>query len=160
MGRVFSGWIPAAAVYSANFPICEDISIRAQANYYGEAYRDPNAIDTKIAKTQDTRTICDDADRRLGIGPIAKYGGNGLALLDRDVQSLGARIQRRVLEAHISNRGRVYKGHHLSDIVDQEAVEEVNVLGFKSGEVEVFVDVCGSAIDHAQSSHALRLKAL
>jgi hypothetical protein len=48
----------------------------------------------------------------------------------------------------------------LRDVIDQEAVEEVDVLGLEGGEVEVLIDVGASTVDHAQSSHALRLKAL
>ena len=136
------------------------ITTQNKINSGGYTHRDSNAIDTQIAKPQDTRTICDNANRRRGVGPIAEYGGNGLPLLDRDVQSLGPGIQSRILEAHVSNRGGVYEGHHLRDIINQEAVEEVDVLRFEVGEVEVFVDVGASAVDHAQSSHALRLEAL
>jgi hypothetical protein len=81
-------------------------------------------------------------------------------LLDRDVQSLRSGVQRRVLQANVSNRRRIYERHHLRDVIDQEAVEEVDVLGLEGGEVEVLVDVGASTVDHAQSSHALRLKAL
>ena len=136
------------------------LASRHNINSCGYTHRDSNAVDAKIAKSQDTRAICYNADRRRGVRPIAEYGGDGLPLLDRDVQSLGSGIQRRVLEAHVSNCRRIYEGHHLGDIINQEAVEEVDVLGFEGGEVEVFVNVGASAVDHAQSSHALSLEAL
>ena len=56
------------------------------------AYRDTNTIDTKIAETQNSRSVCDDANRGIRIGPVPQDCSNRLALLDGNVESFGSRI--------------------------------------------------------------------
>jgi hypothetical protein len=59
------------------------------------------------------------------------------------------------LEAYISDCGGIYEGHQLLDVVDQEAVEEIRVIRFEGREVEVFVNVGSTAVDHSQSPNTL-----
>jgi hypothetical protein len=59
------------------------------------------------------------------------------------------------LEAYISDCWGIYKGHQLLDVVDQEAVEEIGVIRFETGQVEVFVDISSAAVDHSQSPNTL-----
>lgn len=94
-------------------------------------YRDTNTVDTQVTKTQDTRAISDDANLGVGVGPVAEHGADGLALLDGDVQSLGAGVEGRVLQADIANGGGVDQGHEVADVVHEQAVEEVKVLGLE-----------------------------
>ena len=93
-------------------------------------------------------------------GPVSEHGPDGLALLDRDIQGLGASVDARVLEADITNGGSVDEGHEVADVVDEEAVEEVGVGLLDGGEVEVLVDGSLAGVDHLHGSGALGLEAL
>lgn len=93
-------------------------------------------------------------------GPVSEHGPDGLALLDGDVQSLGAGVDARVLEADITNGGSVDEGHEVADVVDEEAVEEVGVGLLDGGEVEVLVDGGLAGLNHLHGSGALGLEAL
>lgn len=48
-------------------------------------YRNTNTVNAKITETQDSRAVSDDADLRVGAGPVAKHGSDRLSLLDRNV---------------------------------------------------------------------------
>jgi hypothetical protein len=45
-------------------------------------------------------------------------------------------------------------------MVDEEPVEEIDIIGLQGREVQVFVDIGSSAVDHSQSSLALGVHAL
>ncbi len=89
----------------------------------GSTYGNAHAVDAKIAQAEDAGPVGDDADLGVGVGPVAEDGAYALALLDGDVQGLGAGVERRVLEAHVADGGRVHQGHELLGVVDQQAVE-------------------------------------
>lgn len=46
------------------------------------------------------------------------------------------------MEADIANGWCVDQWHELLNIVDEDAVEEVDIIRLEGGEVEVFVDWC------------------
>ena len=52
------------------------------------------------------------------------------------------------MQADIANGWCVNQWHELLDIVDENAVEEVDVVGLEGGEVEVLVDRCRAGIYH------------
>lgn len=123
-------------------------------------YRDADTVDTEITKTQDTRTVCNDADLWVLELPVLQHGPDRLALLDGDVKSLGAGVEGGVLQADIADGRCVDKGHKVADVVHEEAVEEVHVLVLDCGQVEVLVDVGLAAVNHLHGASALGLEAL
>jgi hypothetical protein len=123
-------------------------------------YRDTDTVDAEITETEDTRTISDDANLGVLARPVSEHSANGLSLLDGDVQSLGASVDARVLQADITNCGSVNEGHELSDVVDEETVEEVGVLVLEGGQVKVLVDGGLAGLDHLHGSGALSVEAL
>lgn len=123
-------------------------------------YRDTDTVDAQVTETKDTRAVCHDANLGFLAGPVSEHSPDGLALLDGDVQSLGASVDARVLEADITNGGSIDEGHEVADVVDEEAVEEVGVGLLDGGEVEVLVDGSLAGVDHLHGSGALRLEAL
>jgi hypothetical protein len=123
-------------------------------------YRDADTVDTKVTKTENTGTVSDDADLGVLARPVLEDSANGLALLDGDIESLGAGVDGGVLEADITNGRCVDEGHELADVVHDEAVEEVDILSLQAGQVQVLVDGGLAAVDHLHGSGALRLEAL
>ena len=123
-------------------------------------YRNPDTVDAKIAEAQDARPVGDDADLRVGVGPVAQQGADGLALLDGDVEGLRARVERRVLQADVADGGRVDQGHELGHVVHEQAVEEVGVLLLERAQVQVLVDGRRPRVDHLHGPVALRLDRL
>jgi hypothetical protein len=81
-------------------------------------------------------------------------------LVDGNVESFGSGVQGRVLETDVPNSGGVDERHQLTDIVDEETVEDIQIVGLQGREVEVLVDIGGSAVDHAQGSLALGVHGL
>lgn len=150
----------------------------------GITNRDADTVHAEITKTQDSGTVRDDADLGVGIRPVLEHCADGLALLDADVQGFGAGVEGGVLEADIANGGwslcksdmwngldgvvgiggrgltGVDEGHELADVVDEEAVEQVDVLVLEGGEVEVLVDIGLAGVDHLHRPLALHLQAL
>ncbi|KAG7144875.1 hypothetical protein HYQ46_006384 [Verticillium longisporum] len=104
------------------------------------AYRNANAVNAKITQTENARAVGNDTNLRFGVGPIPQHGADRLALLDGDVEGLGACVEGGVLEADVANGGGVDKRHELADVVDEDAVEEVHVLALEAREVQVLVD--------------------
>ena len=154
-------------MYRASLPICKTqarsaqvIQKRRNKDTTEETYRDANTVDTKITKTKNAGAISDDADLGVLAGPVLQNGADGLALLDGDVESLGAGVDGGVLQADITNGRCVDEGHELADVVHDEAVEEVDVLSLEAGQVQVLVDGCLTAVDHLHRSGALGLEAL
>lgn len=98
----------------------------------GWAYRDTNAIYAEVTKTENAGAVSDDANLGVGAGPVTEHGLDGAALLDGNVQGLGARIEGGVLEADVANGGGIYERHELTDVVHEKAVEKVNVLGLET----------------------------
>jgi hypothetical protein len=123
-------------------------------------YRDTNTVDAEITETENTRAISDDANLRILATPVSEHGTNGLSLLDGDVQSLRAGVDARVLQADITDCGGIDEGHELSDVVDEETVEEVGVLVLEGGQVKVLVDGGLAGLDHLHGSGALSVEAL
>lgn len=123
-------------------------------------YRDTDAIYAEITETENTGAIGDDANLGVGAGPVTEHGLDGAALLDGNVQGLGAGIQGRVLEADVADGGGIYEGHEVADVVHEEAVEEVDVLGLEIRQVEVLVNVGLAGLDHLHGADALGLEAL
>ena len=64
------------------------------------------------------------------------------------------------METDITDGGGIDEGHEGSDIIDQETVEEICVLGFDVGEVEVFIDGGSATIDHSHGADTLSFEAL
>lgn len=58
---------------------------------------DTDTVDAEVAQTQDTRTVRDDTDLRVGVGPVRQHGLDRLSLLNRNVQGLRAGEEGRVL---------------------------------------------------------------
>jgi hypothetical protein len=123
-------------------------------------YRDTDTVDAEITETQDARTVGDDADLRVLAGPVLQHGADGLALLDGDVQSLGAGVQGGVLQADVTDGGGVDERHELPDVIHQQAVEQVDVGVLEARQVHVLVDVGLACVDDAHGPGALGLKAL
>jgi hypothetical protein len=123
-------------------------------------YRDTDTVDTEITQTKDARAIGDDANLRILARPVSEHSTDGLSLLDGDVQSLGASVNARVLQADITDCGGIDEGHELSDVVDEETIEKVGVLVLESGQVKVLVDRCLAGLNHLHGSGALGLEAL
>lgn len=92
--------------------------------------------------------------------PISEHGANGLALLDGDVQSLGARVEGGILDADVTDRGSVDEGHEFADVIHEQAVEQVGVLVLEIGQVEILVDVGLASLNHLHGPRALSLEAL
>ena len=65
-----------------------------------------------------SRPIGHDTNRGIRIRPIPEYRRNRLPLLDGNVQCFRMCVQRRVLEADISDCGGIYKWHECADIID------------------------------------------
>lgn len=120
-----------------------------------KTYGNSHAIYAKITETEDSGPIGDDTDLRVRICPIPQDGPYRLALLDGNVQGFWAGVEGRVLQAHVTNCGGVYQGHHLSRVVHEQAVEEVGILVLDGGKVEVLVDVRLARADHPQGTLAL-----
>lgn len=163
MGRVFWGWIPAAAVYSASLPIWGLNMLEGREvawTWSRGTYRDTDTVHTKITETENTRAISDDTDLGVGARPVTQHGADRLALLDGDVEGLGAGVEGRVLEADIANGRRIDKWHNFADIVHDETVEEVDVLFLQRGQVEVLVDGGRARLEHLHGTGALGLEAL
>jgi hypothetical protein len=123
-------------------------------------YRDTDTVDTEITETEDTRAISDYANLGILARPVSEHGANGLSLLDGDVKSLGAGVDAGILQADITDCGGIDEGHELSDVVDEETVEEVGVLVLEGGQVEVLVDGCLAGLDHLHGTGALSVEAL
>jgi hypothetical protein len=137
------------------------ISNPQKAGHFGLAtYWNPHTIHTEITQTENTRSVGHDTDGWFRVWPVSEDGRNGPSLLDGNVQCLGMCVQRGVLQAHVSNSWCVHQRHHLGYIVDHQAVEQVGIVLFKGGEVEVFVDIRTAAIDHSQGSLALGIQTL
>lgn len=88
--------------------------------------------------------------------PIPQNRLDALALLDADIERLRLSIQCRILEADIADGRCVDQWHELLNIVDEHAVEEVDVVGFEGREVEVLVDGGGAGIYHLHCARDLR----
>lgn len=125
-----------------------------------ETYRNANTVHAEVTETKNARAVGDDADLGVLAGPVAQHGADGLALLDGDVESLRAGVEGRVLQADVANGGRVDQGHELADVVDEEAVEEIDVVVLDGGQVQVPVDVGLTGANHLHGPCALRLEAL
>lgn len=97
----------------------------------GSTYGNTNTIYTEVAEAENAGAVSDDADLGVGAGPVLQHGLDGTALLDGDVQGLGASVQGGVLQADIANGGSVYKRHELADVVHEKAVEQVGVLALE-----------------------------
>jgi hypothetical protein len=123
-------------------------------------YRNADTIHAEVAQTENAGTVSDDADLGIRVGPIPENRPNGPPLLNRNVQSLRARVQRRVLEADVADGGGVHQGHQLLGIVDEQAVEQVDVLCLEVRQVQVLVDVCLARADHLQGALALTIGVL
>lgn len=123
-------------------------------------YRDTNTVDAQVTETENAGAVGDDADLGVRAGPIPQHGADGLALLDGNVEGLGAGVDGGVLEADIANGRGIDEGHELADIVHDEAVEEVGVLVLKRGQVKVLVDGGLAGLDHLHGTGALGLEAL
>jgi hypothetical protein len=123
-------------------------------------YRDTDTVDTEIAQTKNARAIGDDTNLGILARPVSEHSTNGLSLLDGDVQSLGASVNARVLQADITDCGGIDEGHELSDVVDEETIEKVGILVLESGQVKVLVDRCLTGLNHLHGSGALGLEAL
>ncbi len=80
--------------------------------------------------------------------PIPQDSPDGLSLLDGDIECLWLGVKGRVLEADVANSWRVNEWHKLLNVVDQDAVEEINIRLLEGGEVEVFVDWSRAGVDH------------
>lgn len=80
--------------------------------------------------------------------PISQDCADALALLDRDIQCLWLSVEGGVLEADIANGWCVDQWHELLHVVDEHAVEEVDVVGFEGREVQVLVDSGAAGIYH------------
>jgi len=91
-------------------------------------YRNSDSIHTEVAQSEDAGPIGHNANLGVRIWPIPEHGTNRAPLLDRDVQGLGPRVQRRILETYVTNGWRVDQGHHLLGVIDEQSVEEVVVL--------------------------------
>lgn len=125
----------------------------------GSTYGDTDTVDAQVTETKDTGTVCDDTDLG-GMGPVLKHRADRLALLDGDVQSLGAGVDARVLETDVTNGGGIDEGHELAHVVHEQAVEEIDVLVLDGGEVQVLVDGGRSGVDHLHRASALGGEAL
>lgn len=123
-------------------------------------YRDADTVDTEITQTKNARAIGDDTNLRILARPVSEHSTNGLSLLDRDVQSLRASVNARVLQADITDCGGIDEGHELADVVDEETIEKVGILVLESGQVKVLVDRCLAGLNHLHGSGALGLEAL
>ena len=119
-------------------------------------YRNPHTVDAEIPQPQNAGPVSDDADLGIGVRPVAQDRPYALSLLNRDVQGLGPRVEHRVLQAHVANGGRVDQGHQLLGVVDEQAVEEVDVLALERRQVQVPVDVGLAGADHGEGALALR----
>lgn len=64
------------------------------------------------------------------------------------------------MEAHITDGGRIYEGHEVTDVVHEQAVEEVNVLILKTRQVQVLVNVGLARLDHLHGAQGLGLERL
>lgn len=95
------------------------------------AYGDADAVYAEITETEDTRAVGNDANLGVSAGPVTKHSLDGAALLDGNVQGLGASIQGGILQADVANGGCIYERHELTDVVHEEAVEEIDVLGLE-----------------------------
>lgn len=136
-----------------------EVSVGAHGAH-GGTHGNADSVDAKISETENARPVRDDADLGLGVRPIAQHGANRLPLLNRNVQRLGLRVQRGILQTDIADGGGVNKRHELTDIVDQEAIEEIDVLVLQRRQIQVLVDVGLTCIDHLHRPRALRLEAL
>lgn len=97
-----------------------------------KTYRDTNTVDAQVTETQNSRTVSDDTDLGSLAGPIPEHCADGFALLDGDVEGFGAGVDARVLQADVTNGGSVDEGHEIADVVYEETVEEVGVLGLET----------------------------
>lgn len=125
-----------------------------------KSYRDTDTVDAEVTKTQDARAVRHYANLRVRVRPVAKHGADRFALLDRDVEGLGARVQGRVLQADVANRGRVHKRHEFPHVINEDAVKEVDVLVLEVRQIQVLVDIGRTAVDHLHGPSALRFEAL
>ena len=139
---------------------CAQVPADAGGERRGDTHGDADAVDAKIAETEDAGAVGHDADLRVRVGPVAQHGADGLALLDRDEQGLGPRVERGVLETDVANCGGVDERHELTDIIDQEAVEQVDVLVLQGRKVQILVDIGLTRIDHPHRPRALSLQTL
>lgn len=121
-------------------------------------YRNAHTVDSEVTETQDAGSVRDDADLRIGVGPIPEHGADRFPLLYRDVQGLGAGVEGRVLEADVTNGGGVDEGHHLPGVVDEEAEEKVDIVRLDVGEVQIFVDICLPGPDDLQGTLRLLIR--
>jgi hypothetical protein len=123
-------------------------------------YRNTDTVDTEITQTKNARAIGDDTNLRILARPVSEHSTDGLSLLNGDVQSLGASVDARILQADITDCGGIDEGHELSDVIDEEAVEEVGILVLEGGQVKILVDRCLTGLNHLHGSGALGLEAL
>lgn len=123
-------------------------------------YRNANAIDAQIAQAQDARPICHDADLGIWIWPVLEDRLYRLALLDGDVERLGAGVESRILKTHVTNGGSVHQRHELLRIVDEQAVKEVGVLVLERRQIEIAVNVGLASPDHLERTLALLARVL
>ena len=123
--------------------------------WMGAAYRDADAVNAKVAKAEDAGPVSHHADGGVGVRPIPEDGAHGLALLDGDVEGLWAGVEGGVLEADVANGGSVDERHELLDIVDEDAVEEIDVVRLEGREVEVLVNWRLARVDHLHGAEDL-----
>lgn len=125
-----------------------------------ETYRDADTVYAKVTKAENSRTVSHDTDIRGWIRPVAQHGPDGFPLLNGNVEGFRAGVQSRVLETHVANGWGVDQRHHLLGIVDEEAVEEIDVLVLDGGEVQIPVDVGLTRPHHLQSPVTLLVEIL
>ena len=119
-------------------------------------YRNPHTVDAEVPQAENAGPVCHHADLGVGVRPVTQNRPHALPLLNRDVQGLGPGVEHRVLQAHVANGGRVDQGHQLLGIVDEQAVEEVDVLALERRQVQILVDVGLAGADHLEGALALR----
>ena len=76
-------------------------------------------------------------------------------MLDGDVESFGPCVDGGILQADVANGRGVDQGHQLLGVVDEQAVEEVDVLALDARQVEVLVDAGLAGADHLERTLAL-----
>ena len=130
--------------------MCDKSLIREQT------YWNANTIDTKVTQSKNSRAISNNTNTRIRMRPIPQNRLNALALLNANIQCLRLSIQRRILKTDIANGRCVDQWHELLDVVDEHAVEEVDVIGFEGREVQVLVDSGAAGVYHLHGARDLR----
>jgi hypothetical protein len=123
------------------------------------ADRNTHAVDTKVTKTENTRTVSEDGDVDL-VGPVVKNLAEIAPIVPREVHALGLCPDLVPSYAGLADGRGVDERSQFLDILAEESVEEVDVGGLEVDEVLEFFERCRLHGQEAEASLSLDIVAL